>query len=101
MAVKPTLASAQAKPSHKLVEHDIRLTTELSEDGTRRVLALVQCERTGCEMSAATCAGCPRFVRIEAHEAGYTLLCHAYDVRRVDEPFCPEGSRSSDEPDKK
>jgi hypothetical protein len=88
---------SQAKPASTLVEHDIRLTAESLEDGTRRVTALVLCEQAGGEVSAAGCMRCPRFVRIEVHEAGYTLLCRSLDVRRVDAPFCPQDARPSDE----
>jgi hypothetical protein len=80
MSSNPPSSPRGGRPSSKLVVHDIHLEPEVSEDGTRRVSARVQCERARGEVLVDTCARCPRFVRIETHEAGYTLLCHAKDA---------------------
>ena len=86
---KAPSGSADTKPSARLVAHDIRLRAELRADGSKVVEALVECERRGCEVSASVCARCPRFARIEPHEAGYVLLCHSEDVSSAYRPYEP------------
>jgi hypothetical protein len=79
MSSKPPYVSRPSRPSRRLVVHDIRLERQVHGDGSAEVKALVQCEQAACEVVANGCAHCKRFVRIESHEAGYVLLCHAED----------------------
>ena len=85
MTSRPPSSTRATRPSARLVVHDVRLVRERMADGSEQVKALVECEQQGCEIRANECARCSRFVRIEPHEAGYVLLCHAKD-----EP-CPPG----------
>lgn len=59
--------------------HDIRFEVARRADGSDKLCAYVQCERRKVKQSVDDCRGCERFARIEAHEAGYIVLCHAED----------------------
>lgn len=63
-----------APGSLHLVAQDIHLRRAPSASGSH-VIAEVECTRRRCTMDVEQCAGCPHFVRIETHEAGYLLLC--------------------------
>lgn len=78
MTTAPPRAPNTTSSPSSLLEHDIRLAREAAE-GCSRVVASVECERAGCCVRVETCARCPRFARIEPHEAGYILLCRARD----------------------
>jgi hypothetical protein len=66
------------KLSHsQLVQHDIQLARDPAQPS--KVVASVTCERLGCDVLVEACARCPRFARIETHEAGYVLLCRAHE----------------------
>ena len=67
------------RPSSKLVSHDVAFVPDEAVDGTKRVLPTIQCERWGCSQHIDECRACERFARIEAHEAGYVLLCRSED----------------------
>jgi hypothetical protein len=60
-----------------LVAHDIRLERRTDADGEERVVASIECERRGT-LCVTECRACPRFARIEVHEAGYLMLCRAH-----------------------
>ena len=60
-----------------LVGQDIQLTRA---DPEARVVASAHCVRRGCTMDVEDCAGCPHFVRIDTHEAGYVLVCRSADA---------------------
>lgn len=73
--------SFSLRPSSRLIQHDVRF--ELRPDGRRvKLRVVIDCQRTGTARTVDDCRGCERFARIEAHEAGYILLCRA-----LDEPF--------------
>lgn len=72
----------------RLVAHDIRVERRVADEGKERVVATVECERRGT-LCVDECRACPRFARIEVHEAGYLMLC------RVHAPDAPEQARDS------
>jgi hypothetical protein len=43
------------------------------------MLATIECERRKCRLPIDECRACERFARIEAHEAGYVMLCRSQD----------------------
>lgn len=63
-----------------LVGQDIQLTRASAEG---RVVASAHCVRRGCTMDVEDCAGCPHFVRIDTHEAGYVLVCRTEEADEV------------------
>jgi hypothetical protein len=94
MTTTPPRPPRKTWPSSHLVEHDIRLTREQSSDREPpKVVARVRCERMDCDVLVEQCARCPRFARIETHEAGYILLCRDHDETPASEDAeCPVGS---------
>jgi hypothetical protein len=66
------------RPSARLVQHDIGFEV-LRARGRSSLRVLVDCERRGAPQTIDTCRSCERFARIEAHEAGYVLLCRSQD----------------------
>jgi hypothetical protein len=81
-------------PHPRLVVHDIKLERQSPPDGQSRVRATVDCERNQCTLDVEVCALCPRFARIEVHEAGYVLLCRSLDA--LPEPECTLGTLDDD-----
>lgn len=75
-------------PRHKLclAEQDICLTRKSSGPGAGAVQATVLCPIDETVKGVEQCASCPRFVRIDVHEAGYTIVCHSADHPLEPEP---------------
>lgn len=67
------------RPSPRLVVHDMQFEVTRQANGKDKLCAYVQCERRKCKKNVDDCRACERLVRIEAHEAGYVVLCHAED----------------------
>lgn len=85
MTEAPRPPQGKRVPSSSLVQHDIHLARDAATPS--KVVASVMCERRGCEMRVEVCARCPRFARIETHEAGYVLLCRAHEDA-TESPCC-------------
>jgi hypothetical protein len=79
----------QVVPHSRLVAHEIRFERPSSEHGPSSVIATVRCERRNCRMTLDQCRACPRFARIDVHEAGYVMLCRSTDEE-------PSGQRATD-----
>ena len=67
------------RPSPRLVLHDVQFEVTRQANGRDKLCAYVQCERRKCKQNIDVCRGCERLARIESHEAGYVVLCHAED----------------------
>lgn len=67
------------RPSARLVVHDMELEVRRQADGRDKLCAYVHCQRRKQKLSLDECRGCERLARIEAHEAGYVVLCRAED----------------------
>ena len=72
-------AQKSTRPSPRLVVHDIQFEVVRQPNGRDKLCAYVQCERRKCRLNVDDCRGCERLARIEVHEAGYVVLCHAED----------------------
>ena len=72
-----TLPKSSRPRGRHLVGQDIELTRASPE---ARVIASAHCVRRDCKMDVEDCAGCPHFVRIDTHEAGYVLVCRSADA---------------------
>jgi hypothetical protein len=77
-AASETPGEERWAPHPRLVPHDLWFERRTSPSG-RVVVALISCERRGCTLNLDTCRACPRFARIDVHEAGYTMLCRSSD----------------------
>jgi hypothetical protein len=77
-----------------LVSQDVRLNRRRANDGRVEVRATVECAIDHCTKEVEQCAACARFVRIDVHEAGYTMLC-----RSSDRPESTESTDSTDSTD--
>ena len=71
--------SPRLAPHPRLVPHEIRLPRDESAPGACVLVATIECERRGQTLPVDVCRFCPRFCRIEVHEAGYTMLCRSSD----------------------
>ena len=67
------------RPSSRLVAHDLEFVPAEAPGGSKRMLATIACERRDCTLNIDECRACERFARIEAHEAGYVMLCRSQD----------------------
>jgi hypothetical protein len=77
MAEPPPTSSRP--PGWHLVGQDIQLT-RAKVQGEIRVIASAHCVRKDSTMDVEDCAGCPHFVRIDTHEAGYVLVCRSAEA---------------------
>ena len=73
-----------AGPVLRLIAHDVCLRRLVGAAGP--VQATVECERGPSTKNVEECAGCPRFARIEVHEAGYSLMCQSGEAEVMLEP---------------
>ena len=77
MKVRGTLP--QLAPNPHLVAHDLRFCRSPSLAGSGAIEVTVECERRACTLPLSVCRACPRFARIDVHEAGYVMLCRSTD----------------------
>jgi hypothetical protein len=77
MSTHPDLV--RVAPDDHLIGHDVRFERKRSASGALLVIATIDCERQGCRIPVDVCRECPRFARIDVHEAGYVMLCRSAD----------------------
>ena len=70
----------------QLLVCDIRLDRQPSAAGQTEVQATVECPIDQCTKHVEHCATCVRFVRIDVHEAGYTMVCRGTDSEQKASP---------------
>lgn len=76
------------RSANLLVSQDVRLIRHRANDGRVEVQATVECAIGQCTKSVEQCATCARFVRIDVHEAGYTMLCRSSEPQNT--PASPD-----------